>query len=280
MEVILKIQNNNEEFKIFPAKELKEKFLAGIPLPDSITDDLLNFFIKSSISELENWLGIKFNYQIVEESQDYHSRDFRNFGFLKMSYPVRQPLEIWGGLNYQRTFEIPKNNISVKISPSEKQFSRIINVIMVTYQNYNLVKFRDTNLIPNFWKIKYLTGWKKGEMPFEILEAIGVLTSIKVLQIISDALMAGTAKKIVDSNGKESVSMTGVPLTFGLGLGVSSKSISIDGLSQNFSTYANGQTGIWGARLKQYLDMTSLQSPQSLYSKLSAIYHDITFGVA
>jgi hypothetical protein len=130
--------------------------------------------------------------------------------------------------------------------------------------------------IPNYWNIEYVTGWHNP--PEELLNAVGMLTAINVLQIISDALMAGTARMVQDSNGR-TVLQTNGAMFGGIGLGMSSKSISLDGLSQSVSSFANGQTGIWGARLKQYQDQMNSVQPGSLMNRLIDQYGQFVLAV-
>ena len=106
-----------------------------------------------------------------------------------------------------------------------------------------------------------------------------MLSAVKVLQKISDALMIGAVRRTVDQSGQTVLSGNGSSFG-GVGLGISSKSISIDGLSQSTSTYVNGQTGIWGATLKQYADLLNPAQPGSLLSRLSDQYGAIVMGVA
>jgi hypothetical protein len=64
-------------------------------------------------------------------------------------------------------------------------------------------------------------------------------------------------------------------------LGQSSKSISIDGLSQSVSMYVNGTAGIFGARIKQYSDAL-LGSPgkPGLLDRLKDYYGAIIWTTA
>ena len=131
--------------------------------------------------------------------------------------------------------------------------------------------------IPNYWTIEYVTGWDK--VPSEILDCIGMLTSLKVLQVISDALMSGGMTQSVNQSGQVILQSNGTNFG-GIGLGMSSKSISLDGLSQSVSTYANGTTGIWGARMKQYSEQLNPDKNTSLLGRLKDQYTSVVMSVA
>lgn len=287
MLLTLGITNSYNRDMVLSVNDLKTKFLTGLPLPDSLSDETLSFFILSSIGELENHLGIKLRLQVVEESEDFHADDHRQWGFIKVSYPVRCVVDVSGFLNTTKQVQYPKEWLSVKRSPNKKQFSRIINIVPTQGSSSSAIgvygtifpTLANSRTIPNYWRIQYLSGWRQGEVPNELLEAVGVLTSIKVLQQISDALMAGSVKVTVDQNGRQILAPSGSQFG-GIGLGMSSKSISIDGLSQNYSSYANGQTGIWGARLKQYSDMMNPSMQGSFLNRLFDTYGAIVMGVA
>ena len=47
-------------FSFFTVQQFKERYLAGIPLPSSISDSVLQFYLDASISELETLFDLKF----------------------------------------------------------------------------------------------------------------------------------------------------------------------------------------------------------------------------
>lgn len=272
---------------VLSAQEFKNRYLAGIPLPDTISDDILNFFISSATSEIETYLGLKLNKQVIIEDKDFRDTDWKSWGYMPTTYPCVKPLELAGFLGTTKQITYPADWLSARDTNDNKSYSRRVSVVptrnsahseaiifsgIIPQAHYFL-----SSSIPNYWTIKYITGWDTP--PADILDAIGMLTAIKVLQLISDALMSGDVRQVVNNQG-QSVLMTNGTQFGGLGFGMSSKSVSIDGLSQSYSSYVNGQTGVWGARLKGYLDTMNAKQPGSLLNRLCDQYQGLVFVVA
>jgi len=272
---------------VFSVQDLKERYLPGIPLPESVTESSLSFFIDSAISELENFLTLKIPKQIVHENKDFYRDDWVNWNYLRVTYPVVCPISLEGYLGTTRQITYPREWMSTRKTSDGKLFHRSIN--MVPTRNSTTTEaliysgvmpnshYTASKTIPNYWSIKYVTGWDVP--PPELLDVIGMMTSIKVLQIISDALMSGSLRKVVNQDGQDTLAPNGTSFG-GVGFGLSSKSISIDGLSQSYSTYVNGQTGVWGARLKQYAEILDVTKPNTLLNRLYDTYTALTMGVA
>jgi hypothetical protein len=125
----------------------------------------------------------------------------------------------------------------------------------------NLNWFARQSHIPGYWTLKYITGWSA--IPSEIIDAICKIATLQILAVVSDMLMGSGSSQIQGS---------------GVGWGISSKSISIDGLSQSLSSTAP-QGGIFGARTKQYqaaLGDTSGKNPGELQNLID-YYKDINW---
>lgn len=272
--------------QVVSVNDLKSRYLSGIPLPDSITEETLSFFLSSATSELENYLQLKINKTIIEEDKDFHRDDWERWNFVKTTYPVVCPISLDGFLGTTKQIAYPSDWISAKRTNDGKWYSRVIYLVpnrnashseaLIYSGLYPQTHYFGNRMIPHYWSVRYVTGWDTP--PPEIIDTIGMLTSMKVLQIISDALMIGGLRRTVDQNGQQILSSNGTSFG-GLGFGMSSKSISIDGLSQSYSSYVNGQTGVWGARLKQYSDMLNPASQGSLLNRLYDQYGAITMAV-
>lgn len=267
-------------------QDIKNRYLSGIPLPESITEEQLNFFLQSSISDLENFLGVKVFKTIIKEDRDFFMDDWRQWGFIKTTYPVFCPIKLEGYLGNVKQISYPRAWLSSRRTNDNKNYSRLLHIVPTTSSTHSeafaysgivpQTGYFGSKQIPNYWKIEYVTGWNLP--PSEILDVIGMLCSVKILQPISDALMLGTVRKVVDQNGNQVLQSNGSNFG-GVGFGLSSKSISIDGLSQSYSSYVNGTTGVWGARLKQYGDMLNTKEPSSLLNRLYDMYGAIVMSV-
>lgn len=84
------------------------------------------------------------------------------------------------------------------------------------------------NYLAGFWHVDYTTGWdeRKRPLPGHILNALGKLAVIAIVPGISDALTRG----------------------------ISSASVSLDGVSESKSHGIGGMTHLFSARVKQYQD--------------------------
>ena len=266
--------------------EFKQRYLAGIPLPDSVTDETLSFYINASQSELENTLHIKLLKQTVKENKTFYRDDWIQWGFVKATYPIHCMSRLKGVLGQVTQVDFAKDWLSVRETNDNKTYGRTIEIVpnsSATHSQLTIYSgvlpnlyYMNSRNIPNYWKLEYVTGWTNP--PTELINALGMLTAINILQLISDALMAGQSRMVVDANGRQSLQSNGT-MFGGMGLGMSSKSISLDGLSQSVSSFANGQTGVWGARLNQYVQQMDISKPGTLMNRLSDMYGAVVMGV-
>lgn len=234
----------------FSSQDIKDKFLSHLPndfnCNQYVSDETLEFYIKSATELLEAQLGIKISREIITESHDYIIDDWIQWGYIRTTWPVQSPISLEGYLGQTKQVSYPPEWVTTRTTSDGKTFNREFRIIPIgsgaTYNNTSalflgsfnqqLSWWRQNRNVPNYWRLKYLTGFPNDKIPSDILQAIGMMATIPVLGIISDAF-----------SGKK-----------GLGFGVSSKSISLDGLSQSVSSFNSGQSGIFGARIKQYGD--------------------------
>ena len=99
--------------------------------------------------------------------------------------------------------------------------------------------------IPNYWRFRYVTGWDK--CPDDLKDLIGKFAAINVLAIIGDILY---------------------------GVGMTSISISLDGVSQNTPLTRSGQGGLFAGRIKLYTDQINEMMPA-----IKQKYRGIQFNV-
>lgn len=259
----------------FSAQDLRETFLSGIPTEingQRISDATIDFYIDSAVTQLESYLGLKLNRQIITESRDYYIDDWSAWGYLKVTYPVQYPISLDGYLGNSKQISYPQEWLSVRTTNDNKysrQFRITPSSSNISFQNstsilvmgsaYPILNWWRTNRnVPNYWQLQYLTGFDGDKIPSDILQAIGMIATIPILGIASDLNM---------SKG-------------GLGIGISSKSISLDGLSQSASTYSNGQNGTFGARMKQFSDqLFGISGKVGLLETLKSSYSEIIWAV-
>lgn len=220
--------------------DIRDKYLFGINLEKNgqvLDDDLISYYIKSSTEVIERELNIKLTKTVIDEGKDFYSDDWRNWGYIKGTYPVRYPISLNGYLGNIQQVVYPFNWLSCRVTSDGRLYSRQIYLVPNTSASYSEVvvfsgvmpltrTYGSQPQIPNYWRLKYITGFDK--VPLDILNAVGKLATINILMVASDFLVKNP--------------------------GQSSQSISLDGLSQSTSSFVNGQTGIFGSRVKQYSD--------------------------
>lgn len=276
-------EKDTSKSPIISLEDFKGKYLYGLPLEKDgrpIPDTLLEHYLEVAVEQIEGLLNLKLRKQIIEEDKDFRYDDWVNWSYVKASYPVVCPISLDGFLGTTKQAKYPRHWLSSRNTNDGKLYSRILYMIP-TYpsamgnQNSIVVSgiipslnwfasYRGNGHIPCYWKLRYVTGWDK--IPTEIVDAVCKIATLQILPILSDMLMGNSTAGIQGS---------------GVGWGISSKSISIDGLSQSLSSTAP-QGGVFGARSKQYLDSlgdTAGRNSGEL-QRLIDYYKDINWIVA
>lgn len=260
----LKITYNKNEGLLISPSELRENYLFGIPVCTSDGRKLSASAIKQHISaaqkRIESLFSIKLDRQVIEESKDFNRQEWLVWNYVKSTYPVAVPLNLNGFINQVRQITYPKEWISIKWSEAVAMWRNIYIVPNtdsehgVNINNHGLIfngvlpftLYQGKEYIPNYWRIKYLTGWPAGEIPDDLADMISKLAAINVLGIIGSYLY---------------------------GVGLSSLNVSLDGVSQSFPL-KNSKYGMFGDRIQMYLDDIN-----SVFENMKYIYKGITWTV-
>lgn len=241
----------NTSSTVLTVEDFKLLYLYGLPLEKdgtAVPDEIFEQALESSIERVENLLNLKLRRTLITEEKDFRYDDWINWSYVKATYPVVCPIGLDGYLGTTKQARYPRQWLVARATSDGKLYSRILYMVP-TYpaaggnQNSIVISgilpslnwfaaYKGNGHIPCYWTLQYITGWNK--IPAEIVNVIGKLATLQLLPILSD-LQMGT------------VGQSGT----GIGWGISSKSISIDGLSQSLSSTAP-QGGVFGARQKQY----------------------------
>lgn len=281
--LICACEKDTSKSPIISMGDFKMKYLQGLPLEKDgvpLPDSLFEHYIQVAVEQIEGLLGLKLQRQVIEEDKDFRYDDWVNWSYVKASYPVVCPISLDGFLGTTKQAKYPRQWLVSRKTNDGKLYSRIMYMVPsypASMGNQNSIvvsgvipslnwfaSYRGNGHIPCYWRLRYVTGWKK--IPSEIIDAVGKLATLQILPIISDMLMGNNVSGIQGS---------------GVGWGISSKSISIDGLSQSLSSTAP-QGGVFGARSKQYIDAlgdTSGRNPGEL-QRLIDYYKDFNWIVA
>jgi len=248
---------------VLNASELKQLYFTGIKLEDQygnpIPDETIEFYIEAAQKELQDYLSIKFVRQAIQESRDYLYDDWVNWGYIPTTYPVVSPISLKGYLGDTLQINYPDHWLSAKRqSPDEDLYHRNISLVPVqggtslvggnsVYVGIIPLSGRwGSRTVPNYWVQNYITGFNK--VPADLLNYIGRMAATNLLLLLGDII-------------------TGQP-------GVSSKSVSIDGLSQSVNTPNSGGNTAFGGRIKAWQAEMARQLPL-----LKARYVGFSFGV-
>lgn len=234
---------------VISTNELKDLFFAGIPL-DKISDKTLEFYIDSATREVESYLNIKILPETIVESQDFRLNEFNQFGYVHTNYPVRIPTNLVGKIDNVVYISFDSTKLLVPKSSTSAPYPKQLMVTpsLMSVSNYSPFwfgvfpyRFGDGRFMPNFWEVTYDTGFL--EIPVELANVVGKLAALNVFYLLGDLI-------------------TGTP-------GLNTKTISIDGLSQNFSVGKGG----YADRISNYLKEleSALPSLRSEYTGIEFI---------
>lgn len=206
----------------FSPSELMEQYLYGIDVKSKdgtiLSENVIRQKILNAQSMIENYLSVKLFRQVYTERVDFVRGDYYNWGFFKVAFPVRSPLQLYGYIGTVQQIQYPLSWASAMQSSDEKMFGRTMHIVpagsTTSNQGASVVfsgitphlGFMGVDTIPNYWSIKYDTGFN--EIPGDILDVIGKMAAIPILAMLGDIVV---------------------------GTGLSSMSLSIDGLSQSMS---------------------------------------------
>lgn len=262
MQQILDLEISYEKNKgeIMSSAEMRSIYFYGIKIQDrsgqSLPNDTYSFFLSAAQKEIEKYLGIKLQKQIIEESLDFYLDEFKSWGYIQTTYPCVKPFKATGFLGSVRQLDYPPGWLtSRKTSDGETYFRRMFVVptqsAEVTTQGASilysgvlpytsLTSFRN---IPNYWSVTYCTGF--GKIPLDLADLIGKVAAIGIFNIAGDIALGQSA--------------------------LASYSLSIDGLSQSISTTNSATNAAYGARIINY----QKEIKESL-NKLRSYYKGIT----
>jgi hypothetical protein len=260
LELVCKYKKNTGA--VLSPNELRDLYLYGINLKSRDGSELPVYVweqkIKAAQEQVEKFLAIKLIRQLVSESLTYYRDDYlNNLPILNCSLPVNKPITLMGLLNnteqlkypiewsnyYQDSDEIATRRINIVPSGTAIGVSTSVILMGVTAQ----LGIRSLNMVPNYWYVQYISGWKPGKLPIDILDVVGKLASVQILAIMGDLVLAP---------------------------GLSGQSLSIDGLSQSLNTVISSKGGAFSGRISQYL-----QDIKDTLERLKRNYTGINFAV-
>ena len=238
-------RSNQRQKKVEPlitVDKLRTVYLFGIDIFDNSGNELpvatYQQYIDNATAMLEHYLDISILPNPILEDKDYHDNDYLYWGYFQLNnYPVISIESIQ--LAYFRddngdpevTYDIPKNWIRlhnhdgiVRLVPNARNSGQLQVGGDGRFYPANFFGSRE---LPDLWQFKYTSGFEDGKIPVSVNQAISYLAAIQAL-IIGGNLV--------------------------LGAGISSQSLSIDGLSQSINTTQSAENSAYSATIHEYSD--------------------------
>lgn len=242
-----KIKYRKNTGLVMSPAELLEQYFYGTPIKEQdgreMSENTIRLYIDAAQKEIEKFLNLKLKPQIIEEEKDFYWLDFRQWGFMRMTYMVRFPLDLIGFISDQEQIRYPREWLSFRKTSDGELYHR--NLYLVPGNNNvrtNAIVFSGVtphlgflgrHEIPNYWRVTYCTGFDK--VPSDLVNFIGKLAAINIFHILGDLI---------------------------IGAGIASQSIGIDGLSQSIATTSSATNAGYGARIIGYTNDLKLSLPK------------------
>ncbi len=212
---------------------LREVLLYGLDLTDDNGNPLPDAIYWHGILAAYHWMEQLLGIDIIQRSRtdrlDFQQQEYRNFVFTPLwHYPV-QSVQAVSGVYFGATVPFPLEWVQLKarmgllnLVPTGSSFS---SFLIPAGAGIIPVLVNGVAVIPNFWEVKYTTGFASGTLPYNLRDMIAKRAAFAPLNILGD-LVGGIA--------------------------IASKSLGIDGLSQSINTTNSAENAGYSGRLRQY----------------------------
>jgi len=231
----------NEGLLLSPT-EMFSLYLYGIKIQagdgTAFSTESMRFYIQAAQQEIENFFNLKLVYQFIalEKLTFYRADYWQSFPILFTNYPVNKPISLTGRFNQLEQISYPTQWLT-NTQNSYGQYKRRVSIVptgtAVATANAEVILSGLTTqlgsqhflMIPDYWDLQYITGFKLDQIPMDLINLTGKLASFGPLGIAGDLI---------------------------LGAGIVSQSLGVDGLSQSISSTSSATNAGYGARLVQY----------------------------
>jgi len=258
-----KIKYRKNEGLVFSPSELLSLYIFAIPTVakdgTELSLETVRFQIQAAQKEIEDYLQIKFNNFLQDETLSYYSKDYYGkFPYFQTKYPVKKCYSLIGLLGAAEQIIYPRVWLKQDVD-SDLDFAKQFSLVPTGYGtgvegNADVIItgiLRDIGLrsygqIPSYWQCEYSTGYDYKNMPAVLVNIVGKLSAIGILTILGNMLN---------------------------GMGVSSSSISIDGLSQSISTPRSSNSHLFSGVTNQYTKevLDTLKRVKTKYQKFNIV---------
>lgn len=235
---------------LLTVQDLKDRYLHGVDFRDNegkkVPRKVFQFWIDQAISLVEHELEITIvPTQYNNEEYDYRYEEYSSWGLLHLRHkPIISNPVVSLRLNKETTYvTIPDSWIRTEKHTGQLQ-------IVPTTGSLGEFNFGNLSYLPRvllfnsdwpcFFRVTYVAGFERDQMPAIISQLIGLLAALQALNVAGDLV---------------------------LGAGIAQSSISMDGLSQSVQSTSSASYTAYGARIEQYQGEV-----KDLFKKLRRFY--------
>lgn len=225
----------------------------------SYTDEQIQYFIDSAVAEMERRLDITikkrrirfnaaerglvkdFDYDIDEAVYDFRYARIARYGLIKTR---QRPIIKLHSLKLLSRFSSFTDLTSTTVVDKTKGLLKLMNRPLKPSETSSGIQTaigmygKETRGLQLFYAIDYDAGFETSDdVPQDLRQIIAKMAAVSLLNIIGDGLMSG----------------------------FSSSSLSMDGLSESFSSTQSATSAYFGARIKEYKDDIETYVKQNRY---------------
>lgn len=207
--------------------EMRHRALFGVPLKsqltnEEITDETIQHYISSAISEIEHELDLYITPVTFEEKHDYRKHEFTwNYNYLKLHHPNVINIE-----KVELTFSNTDDELGfvnfplehVHVQPQEGVM-QLVPAFGTSLSGFLLSAFSGTQFhalramgltdFPGGVRVKYTAGFEKDKVPTAMIELIENMAAWKLLSFIGPLIFPHTSVGVSMDGVSQSVGTPG-----------------------------------------------------------------------
>jgi hypothetical protein len=217
-----------ERYKPLPTPtDLRSRALFGLPLKsaltqEELTDETIQHYIDSAISEIEHELDLYITPVTFDEKHDYRRHEFTwNYNFMKLNHPNVISVE-----KIQLSFSNDQDNLGfvdfplehVHLMPQEGVI-QLVPAFGTSLSGFLLSAFSGTQFhalraigmdnFPGGVRVKYTAGFEKDKIPSAIIQLIENMAAFKLLTFIGPLIFPHTSIGVSMDGVSQSVGTPG-----------------------------------------------------------------------
>lgn len=207
--------------------DLKKTKLFGIPLCSSFTgeefsDEGIDFYLKSAMSEIEHMLDLNITPVQYHEKHDYRRFNFTwNYAYLKVDHPNilhvdKLELSFSNSEEVEGFVDFPLEHVHVQ---PQEGVVQLVPAFGTSLSGFLLSAFSGTQFhalraigmtdFPGGFRITYTAGFNHDKVPYLICQAIEIIAAINILSALGPVLFPQNSTSIGIDGTSQSVSTLG-----------------------------------------------------------------------